>query len=201
MASREEKKHETREKILSAAIHLILKKGVSNTSIKDITEQAGVAVGTFYLYFNSKEDVIKSIDRVIHKKLLEKVAAVENLSPIEKIYEYFLEWYKIGSKYDPGFIREWHCLNISAANGIEGYELQGGELEHMHVRELFNEAIEAGELDKNIPVDDVVRMLICGLWGTSIYLCTASKRKPREKIAADFIDYVVKPALNPYLVQ
>lgn len=42
------------EKILKAAIDVIPEKGLDKTSISDIVKKAGVAQGTFYLYFSSK---------------------------------------------------------------------------------------------------------------------------------------------------
>ena len=170
MTTREEQKQETRKKILKSAIHLISQKGINGTSIKDIASDANVAVGTFYLYFNSKEDVLKCLDRTEHKELLAKIKEIKNLSHVQKIYKYISEWYKIGSKFEPGFIREWHCLLISNAKDNEKNEISGGELEHSHIKELFNDAVEAGEINKNFPIEDVTRMIVCGMWGTGVYL-------------------------------
>lgn len=46
-----------RADLLAAAQQIFLDKGVAATTIEDITTVAGVAKGTFYLYFGSKEDV------------------------------------------------------------------------------------------------------------------------------------------------
>ncbi|MBR0094894.1 MAG: TetR/AcrR family transcriptional regulator [Synergistaceae bacterium] len=201
MMTREEQKQETRAKILAAAIHLIAKNGVNGTSIRDITSRAGVAAGTFYLYFDSKEDVIRCLDRREHKELLAKVKAMEGLTCVQRIYKYFSEWYKIGGKLEPGFIREWHRLMMSNARDNEANEMPGGEMEASHIHELLSDALEAGELDENIPLDDIARMWICGLWGSSIYLCVAPNRVSRDKVARDFLEHIIKPSLNPYLTQ
>ena len=200
MVTRQEQKYETRKKILSSAIHLISQKGINGTSIKDIVNEAGVAAGTFYLYFNSKEDVIKCLDRTEHKKLLAKIKALKNISHVQKIYKYFSEWYKIGSNFEPGLIREWHCLLISSAKDDEISKISGGEMEHSHIRILLNDAVEAGEINKNIPLEDVARMLVCGMWGTCVYLCVAPNRVSREKISHDFIEHVVKSVLSKYVI-
>ncbi len=47
----------TRQHIFETTIRLMNKNGFNNMTIQDIIEQAGVSVGTFYHYFNSKEDV------------------------------------------------------------------------------------------------------------------------------------------------
>ncbi|GHH99846.1 TetR family transcriptional regulator [Neobacillus kokaensis] len=47
--------------ILHAAIDVISEKGLDKTSISDIVKKAGVAQGTFYLYFSSKNALIPAI--------------------------------------------------------------------------------------------------------------------------------------------
>lgn len=51
----------TREKIVSAAMELFAKKGFDRTTVDEIVAKAGVAKGTFYLYFKSKDDLIKEL--------------------------------------------------------------------------------------------------------------------------------------------
>jgi AcrR family transcriptional regulator len=46
-----------REELMNAAQRLFLEHGVSATTIEQITSGAGVAKGTFYLYFGSKEEI------------------------------------------------------------------------------------------------------------------------------------------------
>lgn len=45
----------TEEKLLSAAIDLMSKNGYHRTTVADVVKAAGVAQGTFYLYFDSKK--------------------------------------------------------------------------------------------------------------------------------------------------
>jgi len=51
----------TRQKILDAAEREIGRKGFAEASISTITAQAAVGQGTFYLYFRSKEDVLREL--------------------------------------------------------------------------------------------------------------------------------------------
>lgn len=55
------KSEEKYDKILQAAIQVISEKGYENTSISDIVKSAGIAQGTFYLYFPSKSSLIPAI--------------------------------------------------------------------------------------------------------------------------------------------
>ncbi len=51
----------TREKLVRSAMELFAKKGFDKTTVDEIVAKAGVAKGTFYLYFKSKDDLIKEL--------------------------------------------------------------------------------------------------------------------------------------------
>lgn len=50
-------KKQKRDSLLDAAFRLFMKNGFYKTSIADIVAKAGVAKGTFYLYFTDKDDI------------------------------------------------------------------------------------------------------------------------------------------------
>lgn len=52
---------QTRRKILDAAKREIGRRGFAEASIATITTEAGVAQGTFYIYFRSKEEVMREL--------------------------------------------------------------------------------------------------------------------------------------------
>ena len=54
-------KKNRREDILKAAIGIFSHKGYHDTSISDIIKKAGIARGTFYLYFETKRQIFDSI--------------------------------------------------------------------------------------------------------------------------------------------
>ena len=58
---REEKKRITRERILRTALELFAEKGYHETTVAEITKLAGVAKGTFFNYFQTKEEVLLSV--------------------------------------------------------------------------------------------------------------------------------------------
>jgi AcrR family transcriptional regulator len=58
---REEYLQERREEILDAAVEAFGRKGFSGTSVSDIARAAGIAKGTIYLYFGSKEEIFGAI--------------------------------------------------------------------------------------------------------------------------------------------
>jgi AcrR family transcriptional regulator len=57
MGKIEVKKKQKKEDLLNTAFDLFTSKGLQETSISDIVKNAGVAKGTFYLYFKDKYDI------------------------------------------------------------------------------------------------------------------------------------------------
>ena len=96
-----------REAILRAAIKVFAVKGYFNSKVADIAGQAGIADGTVYLYFKSKEEVLHSIfDRAMSefidegKREIELIAAPEDR--IRRIAKLHLE--KLGSDRDMAIV-------------------------------------------------------------------------------------------------
>lgn len=58
-------KKQKKESLLNTAFSLFTSKGFQNTSISDIVNNAGVAKGTFYLYFTDKYDIRNKL--IAHK--------------------------------------------------------------------------------------------------------------------------------------
>jgi AcrR family transcriptional regulator len=53
--------------IISAAIEVFSQKGYHNAKVNDITRQAGISIGTFYIHFQNKRDLfIEVVEEVFH---------------------------------------------------------------------------------------------------------------------------------------
>src|SRR5205823_9719074 len=63
----------TLRKILDAAREEFGERGFSDTSIVGITQRAGVALGTFYTYFESKEALFQALVRDMSAQVRESV--------------------------------------------------------------------------------------------------------------------------------
>ena len=75
MEKSEENKKKKESKLLDTAFTLFTEKGIKNTSIQDIVDQAGVAKGTFYLYFKDKYEIrdvliCRKAQRLFHDAIL-----------------------------------------------------------------------------------------------------------------------------------
>ena len=71
---RENKKRKERE-LYSAAYELFTTKGANNTAIDEIVKKAGVAKGTFYLYFKDKYDIIDKLVLLKSRQVIEEAIA------------------------------------------------------------------------------------------------------------------------------
>ena len=61
MGKREENKQKRDQGILIAATSLLAEKGFEATRIEDVAERAGVSVGTIYLRYKNKADLLKGV--------------------------------------------------------------------------------------------------------------------------------------------
>lgn len=77
-----------KEKIIHAAIDVFQEKGIEKTKVSDIVKGAGIAQGTFYLYFSSKLSVMPAIAQVMVEKMMEEMKEhVNEKRPFDKQLE------------------------------------------------------------------------------------------------------------------
>src|SRR5919109_5032055 len=65
-----------RQELMDAALRVLRDKGASVATISDITEAAGVAKGTFYLYFDSKEHLLAALKEWFVDQILEHATSL-----------------------------------------------------------------------------------------------------------------------------
>lgn len=88
------KKFINKEAIKTKALELFEKNGVSTTSVNDIVKSVGIAKGTFYLYFNNKDELINEIFEVYNESFSNDVIFRNNEAPkikalAQSILDYF----------------------------------------------------------------------------------------------------------------
>lgn len=97
----EKKKLDKQTAICDAGYTLFLQKGFHKTSIDDIVKQAGIAKGTFYLYYKDKSDLLHHLVYKISSELLyrgyENAKAKGNddvVQAIIDIIEYIIDYFE-----------------------------------------------------------------------------------------------------------
>ena len=76
-----------RAAILEAATAVFAERGFFNAQVADIARGAGIAAGTVYLYFRSKDEILTSIfDRTMKDAIAEGRAALDEVTdPVERL--------------------------------------------------------------------------------------------------------------------
>ncbi|MBP5607937.1 MAG: TetR/AcrR family transcriptional regulator [Lachnospiraceae bacterium] len=76
---------ERRNEILDVAEELFVTKGYDRTSTNDILERIGIARGTLYYHFKSKEDILNTMIERINEALIAKVRVIASDTKISVI--------------------------------------------------------------------------------------------------------------------
>jgi AcrR family transcriptional regulator len=85
-ASAATKGEQTRQGILSAAYDLIIRQGYAATSMRQIAEKTGLALGGIYNHFSSKEEVFRAI--IAERHPFFQIVPVLNSAPGNTVEEY-----------------------------------------------------------------------------------------------------------------
>lgn len=98
--------HKTKRAIFDKSMELFADKGYNDTSVEEITAVAGIAKGTFYYHFSSKEEVFNFLIDEGMKLLMNNIEIKTNKAKnsIGKIKAIILIQIKIVIKYE-NFIR------------------------------------------------------------------------------------------------
>lgn len=80
------------QSIQDAALRVIARKGMAGASMQEIADEAGVAKGTIYLYFQNQQDLLeKTIDRAISQLLVKTEVILDSNAPLREVLTNLLE--------------------------------------------------------------------------------------------------------------
>lgn len=159
-------KERRREEIISAAERLFFTKGINETTMDEIAEEAELAKGTLYLYFRSREDIHLAIASRGIARLNEMTQGLSELKvrAIEKLVK--LGWIFIDfSKKFPDYVR---TLMFMDAADVRNYSMSREELKDVIFREtplrLVLEFVDQGVRDGSIRRDIPPQIIANTLW-------------------------------------
>ena len=93
---RHEQARETKNRIYSSAIELMEQEGFENITIAEISEKAGVSVGAFYHYFNSKNDILAEIfhraDEYFSNQVLSSLGQKSTPDQIVEFFDHYAKF-------------------------------------------------------------------------------------------------------------
>ena len=189
MTMRQEMAMKTRENLVEAAKKVISEKGFKESSIQDITEKAGVAKGTFYTYFKTKEEIIKELvstkfitfeEGFLDKPLEEKISLF-NINLMEQI-----------QSCDVEICRQW------IVNNLKPVELDKIGYDSESVRCILKDSLKKGELKKETPIEELVGFIINTIYGMMLNWCMTDKKyEPQGHL--NFTSKLILNAIKPYM--
>ncbi|HVG39415.1 MAG TPA: TetR/AcrR family transcriptional regulator [Pyrinomonadaceae bacterium] len=153
-----------REAILRAAIVVFAQNGYFNSKVADIAREAGVADGTVYLYFKSKEEILRSIfERDVGEAVERGRAQLARLSdPREKlrrIAQLHLE--RLGSDRDLAVVMQVELRGTTKF--MEEFSTTGFAEYLRLIRETFEEGQRAGVFRPELNAKIVAKILFGAL--------------------------------------
>jgi TetR/AcrR family fatty acid metabolism transcriptional regulator len=183
-----------RQQLLEAATRVFARKGYWSASITDIIQTAGVARGTFYLYFRSKQDIFVAIVdhyREEQKHLLRESGPEEGRPTPEKsrarIRAVVLSWLQF-------YLRNLDAANIIRdANRIDSTATRKRD----EVRRALHSAIakniarlqEAGVYQRKVPPELAARFVL-GMFDEIAVTCLQSaKKSDLARLADQFVEF------------
>ena len=148
MPNRSDAQEEKRRLLLMAAVRVFARKGYHASRVGDIAEEAGVAYGLLYHYFQSKEDVLLSVFRETWRALIATIRSVEEAGDppreqLRKVAEILLRSWR----RDPDLVRVL-VLEVTRSPHLPG------EMDEIVASfAAIQEIIERGQADGSIRAD------------------------------------------------
>lgn len=167
MNKRELQAKQTLETLLNVSTQLIIEKGYHNVSINEICKKSKVAKGTFYIYFNSKTDIILKILADVSSHIFEK--NWDNYpSAEEQLKEYIHSYLTTIASQGVDFTRIVLQIIIEERLNMDT------DLAHLHqqlVHKIINYGKETGEIRKDISTETLERYLQGFIYGVLVDWC------------------------------
>ncbi|HET9908766.1 MAG TPA: TetR/AcrR family transcriptional regulator [Anaerolineales bacterium] len=160
---------EKRETIFKAAVEEFAEYGLENASTNRIVKNSGIAKGSFYQYFEDKQDVFMHMLAVIERMEMEYFKDRHPPSTSLDTFQYFRWMLKTGMEFGlahPRMIQAaWRVL---LGEGLY-YGTRLGDYRQKTTRALstmIKDAIERGEVDPSIDVEMAV--MVMETWSNAI---------------------------------
>ncbi len=186
LTRRQEQALETRNRIYNAAVELMERKGFDNITIAEISRAAGVSIGAFYHYFESKNDILAEIFYRADEYFSTQVAPRLGEKPVpEQILEFFDHYARFNVASGVAMVRQLFNPRVRFFAWEDRPMLA-------LLRELIRKGQERGEIRADMSPEEMVRFLFVvarGVvfdWGLreGSYDLEAMMRRYMERIVA-----------------
>ena len=185
-------KKKKRDSLLNTAFDLFTNQGIANTSISNIVEQAGVAKGTFYLYFKDKYDLRDRLIRYKASEILGRAYTALEATALTTLEDkvLFIAGNVISQLSDNRLLLKFISKNLSW--GVLKHELvqiTPGFEDDVNFVEKIQEAVKASDVKYRNP--EVMLYMIVELIGSASYNSILNDEPmPIEKLRPFLMDAI-----------
>lgn len=142
---------EKRQMIIDASIRCFAKNGYHKSRVSDIAEEAGIAYGLVYHYFENKEEILSTIFREMWEGLAHyiKVVAEREGDARQKLYDvasFLIDSYK----YRPELVKVFTLEITRNSKFLKSTSLKLFEKAFHHVEEIIKQGRDDGTLAKDV---------------------------------------------------
>lgn len=200
MGLREMKKERSRKAILGAARKLFFRLGYEGTTIEAIAEEAQVAVGTVYNYFESKSALVLGISAMdVHDKLLEDFEIHPSETGLDVLHRYIFSSLAVLEEYPREFLREMlrEAFSSNARDLGEGLMQQDISMVEK-LSSILEELAGSGRLRRDLD-NWHAAMVIYGILMTSVLVYASDPDRTAGQImqSVDDMLHTVYTGLEP----
>lgn len=191
------KQEEKRVRILESAAKVFAREGFYNAKIKDVAQEAGVAHGTVYLYFSSKEDLLISLFRENLSELIQYVQSEiqkeKNAEDkLRRMMSLQIELIETNPELTALMLVEFpqtgKFLSSDSINELAAYIDM--------IANILKEGMAEGIFDNSIDVDVVATVIYSGIQGIATRWVLEEMKYPLKKVA-DEISKVFLDGIRP----
>ncbi|MCQ6559597.1 TetR/AcrR family transcriptional regulator [Paenibacillus mendelii] len=182
--NREQKKQQTRIQIKDAALSLFAEQGYEATSIEQIVKQVGVAKGTFFNYFSSKDELICDLLSMFvmgeAKKLKDKPGPI--IPRMRMILFQLVQRFPLNKQLGRALFQ----ATLGSSKALEAHNAAMHELIEALIP-IIRQAQESGELRKDMPPEMIAGLAYQTYFGALIVWSMNDEQEPiDEQMAITF---------------
>lgn len=196
MNKRQKSAVETKRKLISAGLELIKEKGFAAINVEDITKKAGVAKGTFYVYFKRKEDIVMEISRTPFGEIADELEQMENAELFEKLRHYFRRFMEQVEFCGIQVCREWIRNVIDPNNVPQTMDNKKWFYDYEMLESILK---NAKELKEDTPIELLTHIIISELYGMMLCWCMSDGKFEPLDWTDRFCDIQLTAIFEPYL--
>ncbi len=145
-----------RQRILEAARKRFRYYGVRKTTMQEVARDAGVAVGTLYLYFKDKDDMLAAVTEEYvarHRRQAEAILA-SDAPAADKLRRYVLDRFRASRATRAGGHRPAGELLREVLRLRPDRQLEEGRMMAGYFARILRQGVETGELHTDDPERD-----------------------------------------------